>query len=255
MSEGKKILNVEDEDIELINGRVMYYTTSQVSTIIDEKDSTIRYWCSQFSDIVKPSTVGKHRRFSEADIEKLRFIKMLLREKNYSVQQVIEYVGVKSVEAFEEKVNEGDVLATRIIVNELVQSIGVQLQEFTDNLKGEIVSELKEQLVIQQAENEKLKELIESNLKLNTDMISQSMVNINNTITENIKQEVNTLKETLNTVAKNNDVQEQRDIDIVNNLKAMLEEQKRYNEEMTILRDMDKTSQENKSFFKRLFGK
>ena len=66
----------------------MVYRIQEVSEKLQVKKSTIRFWETEFSDIVRPKrTNGGQRRYSEQDISKLHKIKNLLRHRNRTIAQ------------------------------------------------------------------------------------------------------------------------------------------------------------------------
>ena len=66
----------------------MEYRIQEVSEKLQVKRSTIRYWETEFSDLVKPKrTNGGQRRYSEEDIDNLRQIKNILYRKNRTIAQ------------------------------------------------------------------------------------------------------------------------------------------------------------------------
>ena len=66
----------------------MQYRIQQVSEKLDVPKSTIRFWETEFPELVKPNrTDGGQRRYFEEDIDNLMQIKEILHKKNRSIQQ------------------------------------------------------------------------------------------------------------------------------------------------------------------------
>jgi UDP-N-acetylglucosamine 4,6-dehydratase len=66
----------------------MEYRIQEVSTKLEVPRSTIRYWETEFSELISPKrTSGGQRRYSEADVANLMQIKKILHNKNRSIQQ------------------------------------------------------------------------------------------------------------------------------------------------------------------------
>ena len=62
-----------------------YYKIKDVSEMLDENPSTLRYWESEFNEL-SPKRTGKGRRlYTSKDIETLRIIKYLLRTKGMHI--------------------------------------------------------------------------------------------------------------------------------------------------------------------------
>ena len=77
----------------MVNGgrntvRKMEYRIREVSEKLEVPRSTIRYWETEFSELVRPTrTDGRQRRYSEQDVAHLMQIKKILHNKNRSIQQ------------------------------------------------------------------------------------------------------------------------------------------------------------------------
>jgi UDP-N-acetylglucosamine 4,6-dehydratase len=66
----------------------MNYRIQEVSKKLKVPRSTIRFWETEFSELVRPTrTNGGQRRYSEADVESFRQIKKILYHRNRSIQQ------------------------------------------------------------------------------------------------------------------------------------------------------------------------
>jgi len=66
----------------------MQYKIQEVSKELEVPPSTIRYWESEFPELVKPNrTNGGQRRYSRQDISNLQKIKNLLHHKNRTIDQ------------------------------------------------------------------------------------------------------------------------------------------------------------------------
>jgi DNA-binding transcriptional MerR regulator len=141
----------KNEEIRFINGKPLYYTTSQVGQIIDETDSTIRFWCTKFKDILQIETSGKNRRFKEEDIEKLKYIKKLLREDNFSINQVIEYCSEKNSNIMETKIQNQEPMALQALATALTIEIGRQLEDYKTHMMEQFSQEMKT-LIMKQLE-------------------------------------------------------------------------------------------------------
>lgn len=65
----------------------LFYTIGEVSEMLEVPDSTVRYWSDSFPRYVKPRRNAKgNRQFREEDIEALRTIKYLLKEKGLTIE-------------------------------------------------------------------------------------------------------------------------------------------------------------------------
>ncbi len=67
----------------------MEYRIQEISQILQVPPSTVRFWETEFSNVIKPArTQGGQRRFSDQDIEYLKRIKELLHIKKQTIAQV-----------------------------------------------------------------------------------------------------------------------------------------------------------------------
>ena len=73
-----------------------YYTIGDVSAMIGEAPSLIRFWEKEFS-VLKPEKTEKGtRKYSEKDIQLLRLIHHLVKEKGYTLQGAADYIKQQS---------------------------------------------------------------------------------------------------------------------------------------------------------------
>lgn len=63
----------------------IYYRIHEVSELIDIPITTIRYWESEFPQLAPKRTPTGHRRYNTKDLEIIKRIKFLLREKKTSL--------------------------------------------------------------------------------------------------------------------------------------------------------------------------
>lgn len=213
----------EDKSIKYINGKPIYYSTGQVADILCENDSTIRYWCIQFNNILNIKTSGRNRQFTETDIEKLRYIQKLLRKDNFTIKQVQEIATEQQLDLIENNKVEQDKFMIQAIAKALTIELDNKFQLIQDQLNTSL------ELKLNEAKQKQSKE------------INQLKLDLSNKIEENQKLMESIIKE-------QNSKAEKRDIELVNSLKQVQEIAKRQYE-------LHQKENENKGFFKRLFGK
>lgn len=64
----------------------LYYSISEAAEIIGESVSLVRYWSNSFPKFIKPRRNGKgNRMFSEADLDTLKQIHYLVKEKGLTL--------------------------------------------------------------------------------------------------------------------------------------------------------------------------
>ncbi|MYI99060.1 MAG: MerR family transcriptional regulator, partial [Gemmatimonadetes bacterium] len=63
----------------------LYYSSSEVSTMLELEPSVLRFWEDQFGQLrIKRNRAGK-RMYREKDIELIRTIKQLTRDEGYTI--------------------------------------------------------------------------------------------------------------------------------------------------------------------------
>ena len=67
----------------------IYYSIKEVSASLQESESTLRYWESEFRNIISPMRNERGvRYYSEKDIEDVRLIKYLIRDCGLTLEGV-----------------------------------------------------------------------------------------------------------------------------------------------------------------------
>lgn len=83
----------KEDDSEESNYDKKYYKISEVESIIGEPQSTIRYWEESFDELGKnfcsQRSRGGTRRFTRENIENLKLLKLLLRERRLTIEGAI----------------------------------------------------------------------------------------------------------------------------------------------------------------------
>ncbi len=67
----------------------LFYTIGEVSEMLGENASAVRYWSNHFEKFIKPERNAKgNRRFTEEDIEYLRQIQFLINKEGLTLDGV-----------------------------------------------------------------------------------------------------------------------------------------------------------------------
>ena len=65
----------------------LYYSISEVAEILQESPSLVRFWSNSFPRFIKPDRNAKgNRMYTEADIETLKQIHFLVKEKGLTLE-------------------------------------------------------------------------------------------------------------------------------------------------------------------------
>lgn len=195
-----------DRKYENINGGFITYKTGEVAELLNETPQMIRYYCKEFADFLgfKDLPPGEHRVYTQTEIEKLKYIIYLLKEKDFTVRHAKEFLATPEgilmvpVETDEEKAEkfvqlvtskiktEMDVMLTSY-VNQIVNQVKIQLSE---PLQKAALDTIESQKKLEQEVKEMLSKSIEETQKVNQKL----------TTLEERTQEINNMTSTLSKV-------------------------------------------------------
>lgn len=111
----------------------LYYSMGEVTEIFDVEPSLIRYWCSQFSCLRPKRNAKGNRMFTQQDIDRLKRIHHLLKEKKMTIEGAQKAMKKRVIEA--EK-NDSDVALL-----EQLQTLRAALVEMRDSI-GELAEDV-----------------------------------------------------------------------------------------------------------------
>lgn len=217
----------EDSDVRYINGSPIFYTTGQVAEIMGENDSTIRYWCDEFQEFLKIRKTGRNRMFTKLDIEKLKYIRELLRVQNLSIRQVKEYLSTPEAAALQPIKMEKE----KVFMTALAQVLSTELDQRFSLLEDRIISYIEHKL----------------------DTMIQQQSNIETVISNSHKELVEEVKKEIQNEFQNIGNQSQKILTDME--KQILEREERLNKYIAEKFRQLEPQQEKKGFFQRLFGK
>ena len=67
-------------------GNKLYYTIKEVSEMLEIEQSTLRFWGKNFPQIVPQRSMGNHRMYTLNEIEQVKVINYLLKEKKMKIE-------------------------------------------------------------------------------------------------------------------------------------------------------------------------
>jgi DNA-binding transcriptional MerR regulator len=76
----------------------MFYVIKEISDLLNENESTLRFWEGEFKELRPRRSSGGKRLYSEDDIKLLKKIKYLLRERKLSIEGAKEHLRGKTEE-------------------------------------------------------------------------------------------------------------------------------------------------------------
>jgi DNA-binding transcriptional MerR regulator len=240
----------------LINGAPLFYTTSQVSKILNYPVSTIRLYTKRFSELLDLELSNKNNQYKKKDVEKLRFILKLTKVEGLTLQQAKDYCSRKgfNLDDIEKAVMESNTpLPLQTFITAMTMEIDKKLEILSDTLLNKIEEK-------QQKNNEYLQEIITGTVedivleKLDLSVISQlkSQEELKKYIALTIENSLKTNSEDVKTAI---DIMEQSNtkhiLEKEELAKQHMEERKQYQK---LLQDVI-SQQQNQSWWKRLFKK
>lgn len=107
----------------------LYYSMGEVTEMFDVEASLIRYWCSQFTCLRPKRNAKGNRLFTQQDIERLKRIHHLLKEKKMTIEGAQKAMRKRNIEA-EEKDSDIELL-------EQLQSLRAMLVEMREGIGEE----------------------------------------------------------------------------------------------------------------------
>lgn len=271
-----------DENI-IIEGKPLYYTTTQVSQMIEEPASTVRYWTKRFDNILNVAISNKNRAYTMTNIEQLKFIKKLAKEDGLTLQQIEEYCTKKG---FDKNgiIDESKPLAIKVVTESIMQEVNKQMFDIKSDLdlfKKNMLDEVKE-VLIQSNQDMKISQFEYMN-ELNKEIsmtidesIAESLKDINSVINSTLEDQQKNIIDKIDNSDQEKDEEAERMFKyfeslekkaaeqtkvITESLAIQKEESKRQIELFDNLRNkMDEKKKEyeaekNKSFFSKLFNK
>ena len=119
----------------------------EVTEMFDVEPSVIRYWCTQFSCLRPKRNAKGNRLFSQQDIERLKRIHHLLRERRMTIEGAQKAMRKRTITAEEESDNDLLLLeqlqTLRAMLVEMRESIGEEkpVEVATDKATAQVAEE------------------------------------------------------------------------------------------------------------------
>lgn len=218
---------VSDENSKVIRGKALYYSTSQVANILNQSDSKIRYYTNVFDEILNIEISNKQRRYTEADIDKMRFL-IELKDEGMTIKQIQEYCQQVDFENSKEiQIKENNPLSIQSLAKALLEEQSKLMLEMKNELikcHMDMMEDLNNRLDIR---DDRLKEDISITVD---NVLSDKLDNFNS----NINNKFESIEKELSVTKQMNEK--------IDHLREAMKERKEENEEI-----------KNKSFWSKLF--
>lgn len=263
-----KYITVQEGDI--INnkkrGDILYYSIGQVAALLEQEDSSIRYYTNVFDNILKIEIGDKELMYTNKDIDKLEFL-ITLKNKGMTIKEIQRYCEELPLDTEDfVQVKEKSSISIKEILSTIIESENEQINNLKEYLTNKIdesneLSIKKIAKLIGEEQNKQLQLFRESILneikeyidfkfdienKNNTDLYNKLSINVNNLISEKLLSEDN-VKLQLDKFNQNAAYRDKNLIDEITRFKKVIEQA------YYVQHEID-TQKEKKSFIGRLLG-
>lgn len=228
MKEEYQDVNFKEVNDSNIRGKILYHSTSQVANALNITDSKLRYYSLVFTDILKIEISNKQRRYTDGDIEKLRFI-IELKDTGMTIAQIQEYCSEVNFEKGIQ-IKDTNPLSLQAIAKALMEEQYKQMQILKDNIKD----------IVEGTLNSKMEDIIselsydvEQNIHLQFQEQKEYIKVLEDKV-DKINNQINFDEIEKSAIA--------RDIEMIDKMRFLLEN-----------RENDKVSEKKKGFFGKLF--
>lgn len=240
MNNDENIVDIEFQEAE----NEIYITAPQLAQKINDTDIRVRHWADKFGDLIGIEKINGRKKYKESDIPSFAFIKDLIDSKNFSHEQVRNYIekhGFKYAEYDSGLVNPKDPLGFQALASALSVEVDNKLSKFSDEFTKQFIEKISntlvENLYNQQQMNIELKAEIEASVdNIISEKLQSLSLKVENSIENQLQMQI--------------DEQErrfiERDIKNIELIKQHMDERKKENE-------IEK--QNKKGFWSRIFGR
>lgn len=193
MSENEFIKDVDYEEIsnseeknneKNIRGKILYYSTTQVATLLGEKDSKIRYYTKFFEDILNIETSNAQKQYTEEDINKLRYI-IELKNEGMTLKQIKEFCQDVDFNEGKAIVKESNPLSIKALAQALMEEQTKQIEIMKQDILSELKGFIEQQSSMQEVALDKIKEDI--------------CISVDDSVSEKLNNTIEELKDTFKT--------------------------------------------------------
>jgi DNA-binding transcriptional MerR regulator len=140
MDNKDKYIDTQKIDYKIQNkkrGEILYYSINQVSDLLNENTSNIKYYTNIFDDLLKIEIVDKELRYTNNDVDKLEFL-IKLKSKGMSLKEIQDYYNKLPLDDTEVQHPESNLLS----VEELIDSIKEEQQIQFNNFKIQLINDI-----------------------------------------------------------------------------------------------------------------
>lgn len=203
MENNNQYINIHNDDTLSIQenkrGGILYYSISQVATLLGESDSKIRYYTNIFDNLLKIQVSNKELIYTDNDIDKLEFL-IRLKNKGLTIKEIQSYCEELPLDESDVSIK-GNTLSIPDLISLISQSqvkeiskLKSDLFNYIDTVKMQLADEMKDYIRNEISEN---KTSIQNTF-------DQSLSNIESLINNKIESENTKIQEALFNLSNDN---------------------------------------------------
>lgn len=212
--DGKKYIDVNYESVkesnELENIEGIYFNAVQVSKMLGESDSTIRYWAKEFGDILNIKMINGIKKYTKTDIDNLKYIRKLLKEDNFTISQAYEYCCKKGFNSETGLIDANNHLA----VKSLITAMTMEMDDKIKSMQTNVIESNKEFMLKMMEFQKTINEEIQKSIAITVDeVVSDKLDSFKEEFVQRIQQELAITKEDSKNITKMREMLEQRKLE------------------------------------------
>jgi len=186
--------NETNQEERNIRGKALYFGTSQVSEMLDIPDSRVRYYTNVFDDILHIKISNKQRRYTQADIDKMKFM-IELKDGGMSIKQIQEYCQTVDFEDSKEiQIKESNPLSIQTMAKALLEQQAILMNEMKQDIIDSVITEVNKSLNIQNDNFNSMKNDLSREVAITVeDVVDRKLQDGNTDLTNQIQTSLDTV--------------------------------------------------------------
>lgn len=184
--------NNDDNQVKNIRGKALYFGTSQVAEMLSIPDSKVRYYSNVFDDILHIEISNKQRRYTQADIDKMKFM-IELKEEGMTLNQIKEYCQeVDFQDSNEIQVKENNPLGIQALAKALLEQQAILMDNMKQDIIIAVVDEVSKRLDLQDAHFDDMKNGLSGEVAITVeDVVTRTMKESSDSLQNDITNNIN----------------------------------------------------------------
>jgi DNA-binding transcriptional MerR regulator len=179
----------DDSKNKNIRGKALYFSTSQVANILGIPDSRVRYYTNVFDDILHIEISNKQRRYTQADIDKMKFM-IELKTEGMTIKQIQEYCQEVDFEDSKEiQIKENNPLSIQTMAKALLEQQAILINEMKQDIINSVIREVGNRLNEQSDQFNDMKTSLSKEVAITVEDVVDKQIQKSS---ENLENQINT---------------------------------------------------------------